>query len=114
MIQSPRSPSGIQRSDLAQQPAHPSTSFIGRERELATTRSNPLAPRAFLARPGHRLDVLSRGPRDVPSRQQALRLAIAASGDQLADARGWDRRTVGRSAGLSRFVSELSGTAGGL
>jgi predicted ATPase/class 3 adenylate cyclase len=44
--------------------------------ELAAAWTRLLPPAAILARLGHRLDLLSRGPRDLPDRQRTLRGAI--------------------------------------
>lgn len=51
--------------------------------ELAATRSALLPPRALLAQLSTRLHLLSDGPRDLPSRQQTMRNAIAWSYDLL-------------------------------
>ncbi len=51
--------------------------------ELAAARINLLSPQALLARLEHRLDLLHRGTRDLPARQQTLRGAIAWSYDLL-------------------------------
>ena len=51
--------------------------------ELAAARASLLTPDALLSRLEARLDVLSRGPRDVPERQQTLRNTIAWSYELL-------------------------------
>src|SRR6266568_1029388 len=53
--------------------------------ELAAARLKHLSPQALLARLEHRLQVLTRGPRDVSERQQTLRNTIAWSYDLLND-----------------------------
>jgi predicted ATPase/DNA-binding CsgD family transcriptional regulator len=52
--------------------------------ELAAARLQVLSPRALLARLEHRLQVLTRGARDVSERQQTLRKTIAWSYDLLS------------------------------
>jgi predicted ATPase/DNA-binding CsgD family transcriptional regulator len=47
--------------------------------ELAAARVNLLPPQALLTRLEHRLQVLTRGARDMPARQQALRNTLAWS-----------------------------------
>jgi predicted ATPase/DNA-binding SARP family transcriptional activator len=51
--------------------------------ELAAARTKVLSPAAILERLGHRLDLLSAGPRDAPARQQTLRAAIGWSHELL-------------------------------
>ena len=45
--------------------------------QLAAARLTVLSPEALLARLERRLPLLTRGPRDLPERQQTLRAAIA-------------------------------------
>ncbi len=66
--------------------------------ELAAARARHLSPQALLARFDRRLDVLSRGQRDLPARQQTMRDTIAWSYDLLDAA---EQRLF---AGLSIFV----------
>jgi predicted ATPase/DNA-binding SARP family transcriptional activator len=54
--------------------------------ELAAARVKMLPPWALLARLEHTLTLLTRGPRDVPTRQQTLRNAIGWSYDLLSAA----------------------------
>jgi predicted ATPase len=53
--------------------------------ELAATRIRLFAPPALLRRLGRRLELLTRGPRDLPARQQTLRAALDWSYDLLSD-----------------------------
>ena len=54
--------------------------------QLAAARLTVLPPTALLARLERRLPLLTRGPRDLPERQQTLRAAIAWSYDLLGEA----------------------------
>jgi predicted ATPase len=54
--------------------------------QLAAARLTVLSPGALLARLERRLPLLTRGPRDLPERQQTLRAAIAWSYDMLGAA----------------------------
>ena len=54
--------------------------------QLAAARLTILPPTALLARLQRRLPILTRGPRDLPERQQTLRAAIAWSYDLLGAA----------------------------
>lgn len=53
--------------------------------ELAVARLPVLPPEALLARLEHSLPLLTRGPRDLPTRQQTLRATIAWSYDLLGE-----------------------------
>ena len=52
--------------------------------ELAAAKSRLLPPQALLARLGHRLPLLSGGPRDAPSRLRTMRDAIAWSHELIS------------------------------
>ena len=54
--------------------------------QLAAARLTVLSPEALLARLERRLPLLTRGPRDLPERQQTLRAAIGWSYDMLGAA----------------------------
>ena len=66
--------------------------------ELAAARTRYLDPRTLVGHMGTTLDVLSRGARDLPGRQQTMRATIAWSEDLLEE-RG--RRLLRRMAVLS-------------
>ena len=70
--------------------------------ELAAARSKLLSPQAMLTRLGERLDLLSGGPRDLPTRHRTLRQAIRWSYDLLDS----DRQRLFRW--LAPFVGGLS------
>jgi predicted ATPase/DNA-binding CsgD family transcriptional regulator len=53
--------------------------------ELAAARSKLLPPQALLHRLSHRLDLLTGGPRDLPTRQQTLRNTLQWSYDLLTE-----------------------------
>jgi non-specific serine/threonine protein kinase len=61
--------------------------------ELAAARAKMLSPKALLARLSQRLELLTGGPRDLPTRLQTMRGALAWSDDLLtADAQALFRR----------------------
>jgi predicted ATPase len=67
--------------------------------QLAAARLAVLSPAALLARLERRLPLLTRGPRDLPERQQTLRAAIAWSYDLLGPAEQRLFRQLGVLAG---------------
>jgi predicted ATPase len=67
--------------------------------QLAAARLTVLSPEALLARLGRRLPLLTRGPRDLPERQQTLRAAIAWSYDMFTPAEQRLFRQLGVFAG---------------
>jgi predicted ATPase/transcriptional regulator with XRE-family HTH domain len=64
--------------------------------ELAAVRAKMLTPHALLQRLERRLPLLTGGPRDLPTRQQTLRAAIAWSYDLLSP----DQQTLFRRLGV--------------
>ena len=69
--------------------------------QLAATRLTVLSPEGLLARLEHRLSLLTRGPRDLPERQQTLRAAIAWSYDMLGAAEQRLFRQLGAFVGFT-------------
>jgi predicted ATPase len=69
--------------------------------QLAAARLTVLSPDSLLARLEHRLPLLSRGPRDLPERQQTMRAAIAGSYDTLGPAEQRLFRQLGAFVGFT-------------
>jgi predicted ATPase len=69
--------------------------------QLAAARLTVLSPEGLLARLEHRLSLLTRGPRDLPERQQTLRAAIAWSYDMLGAAEQRLFRELGAFVGFT-------------
>ncbi|HUS15619.1 MAG TPA: tetratricopeptide repeat protein [Chloroflexia bacterium] len=84
--------------------------------ELAAAHVARLAPAAILERLQARLDLLAGGPRDVPSRQQALRGAIDWSHDLLGEGeRSVFRRLAVFAGGCTLPAAEaIAGPVGGV
>jgi len=85
--------------------------------QLAAARLNVLSPAALLTRLEHRLLLLTRGPRDLPERQQTLRAAIAWSYDLLGAAEQHLFRQLGVFVGgfpLEAVEALLATAPGGL
>ena len=85
--------------------------------QLAAARLNVLSPAALLTRLEHRLPLLTRGPRDLPERQQTLRAAIAWSYDLLGAAAQHLFRQLGVFVGgfpLEAVEALLATAPGGL
>ena len=85
--------------------------------QLAAARLNVLSPAALLTRLEHRLPLLTRGPRDLPERQQTLRAAIAWSYDLLGAAEQHLFRQLGVFVGgfpLEAVEALLATAPGGL
>jgi predicted ATPase/class 3 adenylate cyclase len=78
--------------------------------ELAASRIKTLSPAAILDRLGHRLELLTGGPVDLPARQRTLRAAIAWSVDLLRDdERALFRRLAVFAGGWSMEVAATVG-----
>lgn len=81
--------------------------------ELAATRIRTLSPQAMLARLNHRLQLLTVGARDLPSRHQTLRAAIEWSYDLLdAPCQTLLRRLAVFSGGST--LEAIEGVVGGM
>jgi predicted ATPase/class 3 adenylate cyclase/Tfp pilus assembly protein PilF len=79
--------------------------------ELAAARLRLLSPQALLERFDHRLDVLSRGPRDLPARQKTMRDTIAWSYELLdpAEQRLFARLSIFAGGAAVEAVEAVAG-----
>ena len=80
--------------------------------QLAAPRLTVLPPEALLARLERRLPLLTRGPRDLPERQQTLRAAIAWSYDMLGPAEQRLFRQLGVFVGFTLEAVEALADGG--
>ena len=76
--------------------------------ELAASRCRVLSPRAIIARMDRRFDLLVGGARDLPTRQQTLRGAIAWGYDLLAPADQLALRGLAAFAGGAAFTDAVA------